>query len=202
MEFEEYVVNWFHDFVKDHESDNEWCRDLFCQMGFTEDLLDEDEGFSDYLMGLDGGNEIYEALFGYSAKVGFVDDLPDTDGFLLDMFQSAVSNLIKEYDFAQEFVENMVSGACNYTNPIGYFEDLQRGGVASGMVGMFIYHSDCKDFYIEHIDSMEDFIEDLEEEIGCPIKNQQRLPHYTFICWVCYEELGYKLARTLWENEF
>ena len=81
-----------------------------------------------------------------------------------------------------------------------YLENLQRGGCQSGMVNEFIYHSDCKEFYIEHIDELEDMKEDLEDNIGEPIKNSQSLPHYTFICWLCFEEYCYDLYRTLFDN--
>ena len=95
-----------------------------------------------------------------------------------------------------------MAGHCfNYANPAGFFQDLQCGGCASGMIGMFIYHSDCKDFYINHIDSMEDFVEEFEDELGSPIKNEAKMPHYTFICWICYEELAFRIANELWDGE-
>jgi len=36
-----------------------------------------------------------------------------------------------------------------------FFLDLQTGGCVSGMISEFICHSDCKAFYIEHIDDLE-----------------------------------------------
>lgn len=81
-----------------------------------------------------------------------------------------------------------------------FFEDLQRGGCQSGMIGDFIYNSDCKDFYIKHIDDLEQLKEDLDEQIGEPISNRNKLPHYTFICWLCFEEYCYDLYRTIFEQ--
>lgn len=118
------------------------------------------------------------------------------------MFKEVGDQYIKDYDFAEELLEDMAEECESYTNPTGFFQDLQHGGCVSGMIGMFIYNADCKKFYIDHIDNMEDFVEELEDEIGESIKNKQKLPHYTFICWLCYEELALRIARELWNDEF
>lgn len=81
-----------------------------------------------------------------------------------------------------------------------FFNDLQRGGCMSGMIGDFIYNSDCKDFYIKHIDDLEEMKSDLEEQLGEPITDRHQLPHYTFLCWLCFEEYCYDLYRTIFEN--
>ena len=70
------------------------------------------------------------------------------------------------------------------------------------MIGMLIYNSDCKEIYIEHIDDMEEFVKELESEMGEPIRNRDHLPHYTFVCWLCYEELAFRIARELFPDEF
>lgn len=203
MSFKEYVLDWFHSLVREHYTDKEWRRDLFTQLGYNEaEYLDEGQSIYDFLLGMSDENEIYEALFGYDAKVKVLDDLPDTEGFLNAMFKQVGKDYIEKYDFAEELLEDMAGKCDGYTNPIGFFQDLQYGGCRSGMVGMFIYNDVCKKFYINHIDSMEDFVEELEDEFGCPIKNVQELPHYTFICWVCYEELAYRIASQLWECDF
>ena len=200
--FKEYVLDWFHQLVEEHYTDKEWQADLFHQLGYNEaEYLDEGVSIYDFLLEMSDENEIYEALFGYEAKVKTLDDLPDTEGFLTRMFQEVGKDYIKEYDFANELLEDMAGYCFNYANPAGFFQDLQCGGCASGMIGMFIYHSDCKDFYINHIDSMEDFVEELEDELGSPIKNEAKMPHYTFICWVCYEEHAFRIANELWDGE-
>jgi hypothetical protein len=53
---------------------------------------------------------------------------------------------------------------------------------------------------VRHIDDMENFISDMEDEIGEPIANRYELPHYTFVCWVCYEELAYRIYTELYER--
>ena len=74
-----------------------------------------------------------------------------------------------------------------------YLNDLQKAGCQSGMVSEFIYNSDCKDFYIKHIDELEQIKEDLEDNLGESIQNKNGLPHYTFMCWLCFEEYCYDL---------
>ena len=101
-----------------------------------------------------------------------------------------------------ELIEDMAGHSENYDTPYGFFHDLSYGGCVSGMIGMFVYHSDCKRFYIEHIDDLEAFVEDFEEELGEPIQNKDHQPHYTFTCWLCYEELAYRIARTLYPDTF
>lgn len=108
------------------------------------------------------------------------------------------------YSFAPEFLGIIQYHAENYDNKKefkdnlkSFLEDLQKGGCISGMISNFIYHSDCKDFYIKHIDSLEEFRSDLEDCLG---KNRYDLPHYTFIVWLCFEEFCYDLYNNIFEN--
>ncbi|UUF13116.1 MULTISPECIES: hypothetical protein [Flavobacterium] len=80
-----------------------------------------------------------------------------------------------------------------------FFLDLQTGGCISGMISEFIYHADCREFYIEHIDDLENIRIELEEAIGEPIENRFQAPHYTFVCWLCFEEYCYDLYTRLFE---
>lgn len=80
-----------------------------------------------------------------------------------------------------------------------FLEDVQKG-CQTGMISEFIYNSDCKIFYIKHIDDLEEMKKELEENFGEPIANRNSLPHYTFMCWLCFEEYCYDLYRTLFED--
>ena len=87
MTFKEYVLDWFHQLVEEHYTDKEWQADLFHQLGYNEtEYLEEGVSIYDFLLEMSDENEIYEALFGYEAKVKNLDDLPDTEGFLTRMF--------------------------------------------------------------------------------------------------------------------
>lgn len=209
MSFEKYVVDWFHEFVKDHEDDREWCVILFGVIYPDEkpsfwslDQLDGKECF-ERLMSLNDAKIIYETLFGDSGKPFMLDDLPDTYQFFEDMLMEVGKELNKKYDFVKDFLEDMAYNANGYNNPLDFFKDLRHGGCMSGMIGMLIYNDDCKKFYIEHIDSLEFFFDDLEEELGEPIQKKDCYPYrYVFICHLCYEELAFKIAKELWEDEF
>lgn len=101
-------------------------------------------------------------------------------------YNKIISNYVVGYDGTQK--EQLKS----------FLEDLQQGGCISGMIGDFIYNSDCKEFYIKHIDELEQMKEDLEEELGEPIKNRFSVPHYTFMCWLCFEEYCNDLYNTIY----
>lgn len=200
--FDKYVLDWWKEYVENHQADQKPLMESFIGEEETiEDYLDEGETPYDWLMAKseEEADEIYTHFFGYSSKQQCFDDIPDTETFLKDLFKQAYT---EKYDFVNELIEDMAGHACNYDTPHGFFHDLSYGGCASGMIGMFIYHSDCKRFYINHIDDLEAFVEDLEENLGEPIKNKDHQPHYTFICWLCYEELGFSIARTLYPESF
>ena len=200
--FNKYVLDWWKEYVENHQADQKPLMESFIGEEETiEDYLDEGETPYDWLMAKseEEADEIYTHFFGYSSTRQCFDDIPDTETFLKDLFKQAYT---EKYDFVNELIEDMAVHACNYDTPHGFFHDLSYGGCSSGMIGMFIYHSDCKRFYINHIDDLEAFVEDLEENLGEPIKNKDHQPHYTFICWLCYEELGFSIARTLYPESF
>lgn len=110
----------------------------------------------------------------------------------------------KYYSFSPEFDEIIYNKATNYDGSVkdrlkSFLEDLQHGGCISGLIGDFIYNSDCKEFYIKHIEDLEDFKLELEDCIGEAIKNRHKVVHYTFIVWLCFEEYCYNLYNQLFD---
>jgi hypothetical protein len=193
-DFNEYVIVWFQDFVSDHESDSEWVENLAGQLGYEYDV---EETPLEYLQTMDEADFIYMSLFGDKSYV-LVDDLPSTEDFVVKMLADTAKDLgLSKYDFMGKFLADMTEHIEGYNTPLGFFKDLSYGGCASGLIGMFIYNPDCKEFYINHIDSMEDFKQDWENTIGEPVRNTKDLPHYTFLCWFCYEEVGDEIGRAL-----
>jgi hypothetical protein len=124
--------------------------------------------------------------------------------------KTSLKNLLNKgnntvYSFADEFntiIEYKIDGYDGKTKDKlkSFFDDLQKGGCMSGIIGDFIYHSDCKDFYIKHIEDLEDFKEELENQLGEPIQNRHKIVHYTFVVWLCFEEYCYDLYNTIFEN--
>lgn len=117
-----------------------------------------------------------------------------------------IQTTIKDRDLLRDFNAIILRHAQDYIrNGEGkpalksFFEDLQYGGCISGLIGEFIYHYDCKQFYIKHIDALEDYKTELEEQLGEPIANRHSAPHYTFMCWLCFEEYCHELYNNLFE---
>ena len=198
-DFNEYVIVWFQDFVSDHENNSEWVESLAEQLGYEQD---DEETPLDYLQTMDEADFIYTSLFGFQRSVS-VDGLPSTDDFVVNMLADTAADLkLSKYDFMGAFFGDMAEHIENYNTPLGFFKDLDYGGCASGLVGMFVYNPDCKEFYIHHIDSLEDFKQDWENMMGTSVQNTKNLPHHTFMCWFCYEEIGYMIGRALFPYEF
>jgi len=114
-------------------------------------------------------------------------------------------NEYSHYDVSQIFNEIILSHLDSYSGKKkkqlkSFLEDLARGGCISGMIGEFIYHNDCRDFYIRHLEDLEGIKEDLEEAFGEPVANRYKLPHYTFLCWLCFEEYCYGIYRDVFEQ--
>ncbi len=79
-----------------------------------------------------------------------------------------------------------------------FLEDLQQGGCINGMIPEFIYHTDCKAFYTTHMEDLENMKNDVEDSFGDTIPNRFKNPHYTFMCWLCFEEY----CNTIYCNAF
>lgn len=114
-----------------------------------------------------------------------------------------IQTTIEDRDLLRDFNTIIINKAEQYGEgkPAlkSFFEDLQHGGCISGLIGEFIYHYDCKQFYIKHIDALEEYREEIEEQLGEPIVNRHKAPHYTFMCWLCFEEYCNELYRNLFE---
>lgn len=113
-------------------------------------------------------------------------------------------SIYAEFDVCQAFNKIILSDLGSYDGTKkeqlkSFLEDLQNGGCMSGMISEFIYHADCKKFYIEHLDDLENIREDLEDSLGEAVKNRHRLPHYTFMCWLCFEEYCFEIYRSHFE---
>ena len=202
--FEEYVTSWFNLYLEDHEDDETLLLTLFNTIcprkdgDFLSDWLGEDETVGDWLTACTP-RQIYTALFVDGGHVSF-DDMPDTEIFIRQMLDDAVQQLdLHEYSFTDQFIDDMTHRIVGYNSPIGFFDDLSHGGCSSGMVSILIYNDDCKKIYIDNIDDMEYFIED---EIDFPLVNTRKLPRYVFVCWICYEELAFRIAHFLFEDSF
>ncbi|MFH7018619.1 hypothetical protein [Flavobacterium sp. FlaQc-47] len=113
-------------------------------------------------------------------------------------------SIYAEFEVCQAFNKIILSNLGSYDGTKkeqlkSFLEDLQNGGCMSGMISEFIYHVDCKKFYIENLDDLENIREEIEDSLGEPVKNTHRLPHYTFMCWLCFEEYCFDIYRNSFE---
>lgn len=111
--------------------------------------------------------------------------------------------------FCEEFAEILADEAQTYhnnddDNPADglrkWCEDLLAHGCISGMVGAFIYHHQCTDFYIKHLDNLEDWLEECGDECGAPIENRHGVRHPDFVCWAAFEEFVYKIYNEIFDD--
>lgn len=202
MDFKEFVKDWWSGYLDD-------CPDSTAER-IMEKFIGEEETIEDYIPSdAESAKEwlrdqydietIYTRFFGYGADIS-EDGVPFTEDFLYRMFTQASKEVFShEPSYLQKYISDMSMHASGYETPDGFFEDLQHG-CQSGLIGMLIYNSDCKKIYIEHLDDMEDRVEQLETQFGLCLKSG--LPRYTFVTWLCYESLGDEIARVLFPDKF
>lgn len=206
--FEEFVNDWWHDYLS--ETDDQTLKVLM------ENIIGEEETIEDYIpsdaesprewlgdhMSAD---EIYDKCFGFGNDGLRPDNMPETTKFVYEMLKENASwfdgGTSPLPSFTEDFLIDMVQHIYGYDNPEGFFKDLSYGGCVSGLIGMFIANLDCKKFYIEHIDDLEEYAEQIYGEVGY-IENRHNAPHYTYICWMCYEEFAFQIGRALFPETF
>ena len=85
-----------------------------------------------------------------------------------------------------------------YDNPVTGVEEISTHGCASGVLSDFVYYSDTKEFYTKHLDDIEDFIYDLEDDLGESIRLDH--PRYNSAVWLVTEESARLVSDSLAEN--
>lgn len=122
-----------------------------------------------------------------------------------EMVSEAIKNSMNsaglgDYSFCDEvcdmFVDHTVG--MGYEKIGDFFDDLTRGGCASGIIGELIYYSDIKDFYIRHMDDIEDYIVDLEDEFGDRIRLDS--PRYNSAAWLVVDMCGSSIEEIVPEK--
>ncbi|MTD71545.1 hypothetical protein [Flavobacterium sp. LC2016-13] len=109
-----------------------------------------------------------------------------------------------EYPVSAQFKKIVLSNMESYDGTKkeqlkSFLEDLQKNGCICGMISEFVYNSECRKFYIQHLDDLENIRYEIEDSLGESVKNRHRLPHYTFVCWLCFEEYCFDIYRNSFE---
>ena len=103
---------------------------------------------------------------------------------------------VDDYSFSEELKAIYKRHVEDRTTVDEWFNDLAYGGCRSGMVGEFVYTDDCKKFYLKHIDDLEAYKSELEEELGEPIMDKD-LSHPELVTWLVVEEVARRVSDEL-----
>lgn len=68
----------------------------------------------------------------------------------------------------------------------GFMEDLRQYGCSSGMIGELIYYSDTKEFFIDNLDEIQDYVNTLVQEHIYSINELD----INEISWVVFESIA------------
>jgi len=105
-----------------------------------------------------------------------------------------------EWGFAEEFIDSYVSNILQYQAAEDFFCDLQHGGCQSGLVGGLVYYNDTRNIYINNMESIDEYIAELESEMGVSILDTSKQPRFNYAVWLTYEEFAYRIYSALFEN--
>lgn len=106
---------------------------------------------------------------------------------------------VDDYSFSEELKAIYKRHVEDRTTVDDFFSDLAYGGCSSGMMGEFVYTQDCKEFYLKHMDDLEAYKRDLEEDLGEPITNDD-LTHVELVTWLVVEEVARRVSDELGDS--
>lgn len=196
MTFERYINRWFQELIDDHEFDDEWIDNMFDTIGGNDVDLEDGETHLSYLQNLDDDERIWDELYGsYSEGNTFI-ELPSKQQFLQDMFAYVGSKITSKYEFAAELLKEMSVYCADYSNSTYFFQNLQDSDYPTDM---FMMPDKCYEFYIHHIDDMEEYKNTLKK---AKWHKDDKIGYCQFICNLCYRNLAHKIAKSLWPDEF
>ena len=107
---------------------------------------------------------------------------------------------LDEYSFSADMQEILLDHMSKYDNPLTGLEEITTHGCVSGVLTDFIYHSDTREFYRQHMDSIEEYISDLEDDLGDRIDLSASSNHFTGATWLVAEQCASLASDSLEEN--
>lgn len=107
---------------------------------------------------------------------------------------------LDEYSFSADMQEILLDHMSRYDNPLTGLEEITTHGCVSGVLTDFIYNSDTREFYRQHMDSIEDFISDLEADLGERIDLSASTNRFTGATWLVAEQCASLASDSLEEN--
>ena len=103
---------------------------------------------------------------------------------------------VDNYSFSEELKEIYKDHIESYPGVDDFFTDLAYGGCRSGMMGEFVYTDDCKEFYLKHMDDLEAYKRDIENDLGESITDDD-LTHAVLVTWLVVEEVARRVSDEL-----
>ena len=88
---------------------------------------------------------------------------------------------------------NHIEDCENFEEVRNFMEDLRSYGCVSGMIGELIYYSDTKKFFIENLDEIQDYVNELIQERIYSINELD----YNEIVWVVFEGIANEFFYTI-----
>lgn len=107
-------------------------------------------------------------------------------------YKEKLNALLKnsESELEQEIIEDLLEE----DDVESFLKDLLSYGCVSGN-SKLIYYNQTKDFYIKHMEEIDEMLSDIEDSIGEPLK--KTFPIYNWMAWFGYEETARKVAEKL-----
>lgn len=144
-------------------------------------------------------NELQELTDAVNHRYGFT----PADYFNEAVMEDALATTFEEMgladrSFSTDMQEILLDHMSKYDNPLTGLEEISTHGCVSGILSDFVYYSDTKEFYTKHIDDIEDFIYDLEDDLGDSISLDH--PRYNSAVWLVAEQCASLASDSLEEN--
>ena len=112
---------------------------------------------------------------------------------LLNVMESLKENENSLRSEVLDILKNHIEEYENFEDVRGFMEDLRSNGCVSGMIGELTYYSDTKKFFIENLDEIQDYVNDLILEHVYNIYDFD----YNEIVWVVFEAIANEYFYTI-----
>jgi hypothetical protein len=108
-------------------------------------------------------------------------------------FRNKLQRILKTQPFG--ITAEVAREALDYHGVTAFFQDLQRYGCQSGMIGSLIYYRDTHAFYDRHYDEIEELRLKVESSLGEPPCIQGDLKNW--FAWFGFEEIAYRTVEEI-----